>query len=98
MCSMCSSAGFTACPADHLVGGGGDVLLSVLETKRRGSQLQLDFIQSYLFPKVPADLNYCCGCQQVPPAYSVMIKVLRGFGLLMFLSVAADCEHKGCIK
>lgn len=56
------------------------------------------FIQSYLFPKVPADLNYCCGCQQVPPAYSVMIKVLGGFGVLMFLSVAADCEHKGCIK
>lgn len=68
------------------------------ETKGRGSQFQLDFIQSCLFPKVPADLNYCSGCQQVPPAYSVMIKVLRGFGLLMFLSVAADCEHKGCIK
>lgn len=54
--------------------------------------------RAVLFPKVPADLNYCCGCQQVPPAYSVMIKVLGGFGLLLFLSVAADCEHKGCIK
>lgn len=68
------------------------------DTKRKRSQIQLDFIQSYLFPKVPADLNDCCSCQQVPPAYSVMMEVLRGFGLLMFLSVAADCEHKGCIK
>lgn len=68
------------------------------ENKRRGRQLQLDFVQSCLFPKVPADLNYCCSCQQVPPASSVMIKVLGDFGLLLFLSVAADCEHKGCIK
>lgn len=43
VCSMCSSAGFTARPAHHLVGGGGDVLLSAFREQEEGKAAPAGF-------------------------------------------------------
>lgn len=81
------------------MGGGGDVLLSVLREQEEGKPAPAGFYTQLFVSESASRFKLLPRLStSPPPAYSVMIKVLGGFGLLLFLGVAADCEHKGCIK